>query len=72
MQAAAAARVEDQFHISDADGNVNWMHYAAEEGDVATVRDYLTADASCVEETDSHGYDWTPPSPACIAELPCL
>jgi hypothetical protein len=79
VQAAAAARVEEKFHITDAlgDGNfitcdIHWMHYAAENGDVAAVRDFLTADASCVDETDLHGYEWTPPSPACIEELQCL
>jgi hypothetical protein len=62
VQAAARARVAGK------DG----IHKAAERGDVAAVQDYLIADASCLNQPGSYGYDWMPPAPACIAVFAML
>jgi hypothetical protein len=63
-QAAAAARVAGKGGI----------HKAAERGNVATVQDYLIADASCMDQPDGQWirYNLTPPSPACIAVFAML
>jgi hypothetical protein len=59
----ACAQAAAQARVAGKDG----IHKAAERGDVAAVQDYLTADASCVNQRCEYRYGWTPPTPACIA-----